>query len=85
MQMSRVITFAEEDKELMSDENGIVDFKLNEGTAFVIVGTKDNLTGMLSEMAERGKTDKATQILPVPLYADKNDGDCHRTGDKYFR
>ena len=69
----KVITFAEEDKDLTSDENGIVDFKLNEGTAFVIVGTKDNLTGMLSEMAERGKTDKATQILPVPLYADKND------------
>ncbi len=69
----KIITFAEEDKELTSDENGIVDFKLNEGTAFVIIGTKDNLTGMLSEMAERGKTDKATQILPVPLYADKND------------
>jgi outer membrane protein OmpA-like peptidoglycan-associated protein/tetratricopeptide (TPR) repeat protein len=69
----RIITFADEDKELISDENGIVDFKLKEGTAFVIVGTKDNLTGMLSEMAERGKTDKATQTLPVPLYADKND------------
>jgi outer membrane protein OmpA-like peptidoglycan-associated protein len=69
----KIITFVDEDQELISDENGIVDFKLNEGTAFVIVGTKDNLTGMLSEMAERGKTDKATQILPVPLYGDKND------------
>lgn len=69
----RVITFAEEDKELLSDENGLVDFKLKEGTAFVIVGTKGNLTGMLSEMAEKGKTDKGTQVLPVPLYGDKND------------
>ena len=68
----KVITFAEEDKELVSDENGLVDFKLKEGTAFVIIGKKDNLTGMLSEMAERGKTDKQTQILPVPLYNDNN-------------
>lgn len=69
----RVITFAENDQELVSDQNGIIDFKLNEGTAFVIVATKDNLSGMISEMAEKGKTDKATKVLPVPLYADKND------------
>ena len=68
----RIITFAEEDKELISDQNGLIDFKLKEGTAFVIVGTTDKLTGMLSEMAEQGKTDKAAQILPVPLYGDEN-------------
>jgi outer membrane protein OmpA-like peptidoglycan-associated protein len=69
----RVITFSEDDKELMSDKNGMINFKLREGTAFVIVGTTDKLTGMLSEMAEQGKTDKATQVLPVPLYGDEND------------
>jgi hypothetical protein len=68
----KVITFAEDDKELTSDENGMVEFKLKEGTAFIIEGTKDNLSGMLSEMAEKGKTDKATVILPLPLYGDED-------------
>jgi len=69
----RIITFAEEDKEVLSNENGMVDFKLKEGMAFVIVGTKGNLTGMLSEMAEQGRTDKTSQTLPVPLYEDTNE------------
>jgi outer membrane protein OmpA-like peptidoglycan-associated protein len=69
----RIITFAEEDQELLSNENGLIDFKLKEGTAFVIVGTKGNLTGMVSEMAEQGKTDKTTQILPVPIFGDENE------------
>lgn len=68
----KVITFVEDDKELISDENGMVEFKLKEGTAFIIEATKDNLSGMISEMAEKGKTDKATQTLPVPLYGDED-------------
>ena len=67
----KIITFGEKDQELTTDANGMVDFTLKEGTAFVIVGTKDNLTGSTSGMAERGKTDKASMIIPVPLYGDK--------------
>ncbi len=67
----KVITFGENEQELTTDENGMVDFTLKEGTAFVIVGTKDNLTGSTSGMAEHGKTDKASMIIPVPLYGDK--------------
>jgi len=70
----KVITFAEDDKELTTDEKGMVDFTLKEGTDFLIVGTKDDLTGKLSGMAERGVTDKETVILPVPLYGDKVKG-----------
>lgn len=64
----KVITFGEIEQELITDANGMVDFKLKEGTAFEIVGTKDNLKGSTSGMAERGKTDKASMIIPVPLY-----------------
>lgn len=66
----RVITYGDNDMELTSDENGIVDFSLKEGTAFMIVGTKENLSGMQSGLAEKGVNDKVSMILPVPMYGD---------------
>ncbi|MBA4054573.1 MAG: hypothetical protein C0490_07670, partial [Marivirga sp.] len=68
----KVITFGEDDQELTTDDKGMVDFKLKEGTTFLIVGSKDNLIGKTSGIAERGVNDKDSQIIPVPLYGDKN-------------
>lgn len=67
----KVITFGEDDQELTTDDKGMVDFKLKEGSTFLIVGSKDNLSGMTSGIAERGVNDKASRIIPVPLYGDK--------------
>ena len=66
----RLITFGDEEKVLTTDADGMVDFNLKEGTAFTLIGEKDNLTGTISGVAELGKTDKGTQILPLPLYGD---------------
>lgn len=65
-----VITFGEKDQELTTDSVGMVDFYLKEGNAFHIIGTKDNLIGMTSGTAEQGKNDKATLIIPLPLYGE---------------
>jgi len=65
-----VITFGEKDQELTTDSVGMVDFILKEGNAFHIIGTKDNLRGMTSGTAEKGKNDKASFIIPVPLYGE---------------
>ena len=65
-----VITFGENDQELTTDSVGMVDFILKEGNAFLIIGTKDNLSGMTSGTAEQGKNDKATLIIPLPIYGE---------------
>lgn len=66
----KVITFSEIDQELTANAEGRVDFNLAQGTAYVVIGSKDNLTGMHSGMAERG-TDKTFIIHPVPAYGDR--------------
>lgn len=66
----KVITFGETDQELTANNEGIVDFNLKQGTAYVVIGSKDDLTGMHSGMAERG-TDKTSIIHPVPAYGDR--------------
>lgn len=65
-----IVTFGETDQELTTDADGMVEFKLKEGSAFHIIGSKDNLRGMTSGTAEMGKNDKASLIIPVPLYGE---------------
>ncbi len=70
----KVITFGDKDQELTTDDKGIVDFKLKEGTTFLIVGSKDDLSGMTSGIATLGVNDKASQTIPLPLYGDRSNG-----------
>ncbi|HEX5169839.1 MAG TPA: tetratricopeptide repeat protein, partial [Cyclobacteriaceae bacterium] len=65
----KIITFSEPDQELVADEKGIVDFTLQEGTAYVVVGSRENLTGMHSGIAEAGQ-EKLSVIHPVPAHGD---------------
>ncbi len=39
----KVSTFLEEDLDLVADENGIVTFSLKQGTAYLLVASKDSL------------------------------------------
>jgi outer membrane protein OmpA-like peptidoglycan-associated protein len=50
----------------------LIDFDLELGTAYVVIGSKDGLSGMHSGMAEDG-TGKADTIHPVPVYGDSLD------------
>src|SRR5262249_26453118 len=61
----KIISFIEPDVELVANSDGIVDFSLHDGTAFMVVGTKDGFVGMFSGTAEKGM-DKASVIHPVP-------------------
>jgi len=65
----KIITFADHDQELTTNSEGMVDFSLGIGTAYVVIATKDGLSGMHSGMAERG-TEKSFIIHPVPAYGD---------------
>lgn len=65
----KVITFADPDKEFTADENGVVEFVLPENAAYILVGTKDSLTGMHSGLAEQ-KMSKSYVIHPVPAKGD---------------
>lgn len=66
----KIITFGETDQDLAANTEGIVEFALTPGTAYVVIGSKDDLTGMHSGMAEKG-TDKGSIIHPVPAYGDR--------------
>jgi outer membrane protein OmpA-like peptidoglycan-associated protein/myo-inositol-hexaphosphate 3-phosphohydrolase len=61
----KVITFSEPDVDLKTDANGLVEFSLQPGTAYMVIATKGNLTGMHSGMADPG-TDKTSMIHPIP-------------------
>ncbi|HEY5750107.1 MAG TPA: OmpA family protein [Chryseolinea sp.] len=61
----KVITFSEPDVDLKTDANGLVEFSLQPGTAYMVIATKGNLTGMHSGMADPG-TDKTAMIHPIP-------------------
>ncbi|MEJ7645680.1 MAG: OmpA family protein [Chryseolinea sp.] len=65
-----IITLSDQDQELLTDSAGHVDFDLELGTAYVVIATKDGLSGMHSGMAEIG-TGKADIIHPVPAFGDK--------------
>lgn len=67
----QIITFDDNDQELISNQDGVVEFSLDHGTAYVVIANKAGLSGMHSGMAENG-TDKATIIHPVPAYGDKD-------------
>ncbi|HTF18397.1 MAG TPA: OmpA family protein [Chryseolinea sp.] len=66
----RILTFGEEDMELTGGSDGIVDFQLTQGQAYVIIASKDGLSGMHSGMAEVGEQ-KDSVIHPIPVYGDK--------------
>ena len=68
----RIITFGEEDQELKTKPDGVVDFRLTDGQAYVVIATQDGLSGMHSGMAEVSQQ-KDFIIHPVPLYGDKPD------------
>lgn len=65
----RVVTFAEPDRELRADENGLVEFSLPREAAYIIVGSKDGLTGMNSGIADE-KISKTYITHPVPARGD---------------
>jgi len=65
----KIITFSEPDQTMVADAEGKVEFSVQEGTAYMVVGTKDELTGMYAGMAERGM-DKSVVTHPVPAHGD---------------
>lgn len=65
----RVISFVKSDMEVTANEEGVAEFTLPDGTAYVVIGNKDSYTGMHSGMAEAGQ-DKASVIHPVPANND---------------
>ncbi|MGC3946698.1 MAG: hypothetical protein QM762_19620 [Chryseolinea sp.] len=66
----RVLTFGEDDLELMSGTDGVVDFQLTQGQAYVVMRPIRRLSGMHSGMAEISQQ-KDSIIHPIPVYGDK--------------
>lgn len=66
----RVLTFGEEDQQLTSGNDGIVDFALAQGQAYVVIASKDGLSGMHSGTAEVSQQ-RDSVIHPVPMFGDK--------------
>lgn len=65
----RIISFAEHDIEVTANEQGIADFNLPDGAAYVVIGNKDGFTGMHSGIVAEGE-DYASIIHPVPANND---------------
>ena len=61
----KIISFTEPDIDLIANSDGVVEFKLPDGTAYMVVGSKDGFVGMHSGTAEKG-TEKASIIHPIP-------------------
>lgn len=68
----RVLTFGEEDQRLTTGNDGVVDFRLAQGQAYVVIATKEGLSGMLSGVADMRQR-KDVIIHPIPMYGDKSD------------
>jgi outer membrane protein OmpA-like peptidoglycan-associated protein len=66
----RILTFGEEDQELKSNTDGVVDFQLTQGQAYVVIASKDGLSGMHSGMAELNQQ-KDSIVHPIPVLGDK--------------
>jgi outer membrane protein OmpA-like peptidoglycan-associated protein len=67
----KIVTFSEPDQELVTNENGLVEFRLSTGSAYMVIATGDGLTGMHSGMAESG-ADKASIIHTLVIKGDRN-------------
>ncbi len=65
----KIITFEADDRELVTDKTGNVDFSLEEGSPYVVMATKDGLSGMHSGLVEPG-TDKASIVHAIPVHGD---------------
>jgi outer membrane protein OmpA-like peptidoglycan-associated protein/NACalpha-BTF3-like transcription factor len=65
----KLITFDAEDIDLVADTTGVIDFSMNEGTAYVAVASKDGLTGMHSGVVEPG-TDKSSVVHTILVKGD---------------
>jgi outer membrane protein OmpA-like peptidoglycan-associated protein/tetratricopeptide (TPR) repeat protein len=65
----KIMTLDSEDVELTTDNEGVVNFTLAEGTAYVAMATKDNMTGMHSGIAEKG-AEKSSLIHSISVQGD---------------
>ncbi len=65
----KIITFTDTDQELTADENGIVEFSLPMDAAYLVVGSKDGLTGKHAGIVEKGM-DKSSIVHPVAAVGD---------------
>lgn len=68
----RILTFGEEDKHLTTGSDGVVDFSLTQGQAYVLIATKEGLAGTLSGVADIRQR-KDVIIHPIPMYGRKVD------------
>jgi outer membrane protein OmpA-like peptidoglycan-associated protein/tetratricopeptide (TPR) repeat protein len=68
----KVITFDADDVDLTTDSTGVVNFKLQEGTAYVAMASGNGLTGMHSGIVEPG-TDKLSIVHPIFAKGDLKD------------
>lgn len=66
----KITTFSEPQFELKTNEDGIVEYTLPKGTAYLVEANNGMFTGMLAGVAEAG-TDKKHIIHPIPAYGDK--------------
>ena len=65
-----LITFIEPDRKLKTDQEGNVSFTLPEETAFLLLGSKDDLNGMYTSIVD-GQSGKAHMIHQVPMSTSK--------------
>lgn len=66
----RITTFSEPQFNLVTTADGIVEYNLPKGTAYLLVASTPMFTGMFTGVAEEG-ADKKFIIHPVPAYGDK--------------
>lgn len=66
----RILTFGDDDQTLSTTPEGIVDFSLTPGQAYVVIASKDGLSGMHSGMADLTQQ-RDSIIHPIPVYGDK--------------
>lgn len=62
-----IISFSSPDQELVTDSSGIADYKLETGTAYLVMARKDNLVGNFIGTADKEFT-KELVIHPIPTF-----------------
>ncbi len=65
----KIMTFEEDDRDLIANEDGVIDFRLTEGTSYIITATKDGLSGMLSGIVVPG-SEKGLMIHSIEAQGD---------------
>lgn len=64
----KIITFTEDDDQRSTNDAGEVEFSLPNGSAYMILASKDGLTGMHSGIAT-AETSKTVVTHPIPAYS----------------